>query len=97
MHVNYKLETGTDRNQAFPKRAIFFRDGVSEGQFKQVIDGEIPKIKGTSLSLLSVIQGPIVIFTAALADMKLPTIPKLTVVVVGKRHHGKYPPLSCFS
>jgi eukaryotic translation initiation factor 2C len=74
MHVNYKLETGIDRNQAFPKRAIFFRDGVSEGQFKQVIEGEVPKIK------------------AALADMKLPTIPKLTVVVVGKRHHVRFFP-----
>jgi len=51
MHVNYKLETGIDRNQAFPKRAIFFRDGVSEGQFKQVIDGEVPKIKGAPLIL----------------------------------------------
>ena len=50
MHVNYKLETGVDRNQAFPKRAIFFRDGVSEGQFKQVIDDEVPKIKGVYLS-----------------------------------------------
>jgi len=94
MHVNYKLETGVDRNQAFPKRAIFFRDGVSEGQFKQVIEDEIPKIKGASLSLFPVTQGLIVIFTAALADMKLPTIPKLTVVVVGKRHHGKHPQLS---
>lgn len=53
MHVNYKLETGVDRNQAFPKRVIFFRDGVSEGQFRQVIEGEIPKIKCTSLSLFS--------------------------------------------
>jgi hypothetical protein len=56
MHVNYKLETGGDRNQAFPKRAIFFRDGVSEGQFKQVIDDEIPKIKGVSLSLISLLR-----------------------------------------
>lgn len=25
---------------------IWFRDGVSEGQFQQVIDHEIPKIRG---------------------------------------------------
>jgi len=74
MHVNYKLETGIDRNQAFPKRVIFFRDGVSEGQFSQVIELEVPKIK------------------LALADLKLPTIPKLTVVVVGKRHHVRFFP-----
>lgn len=38
MHVNYKVETGIEQKAAFPKRVIFFRDGVSEGQFKQVID-----------------------------------------------------------
>ncbi|KAG8947289.1 hypothetical protein FRC04_010865 [Tulasnella sp. 424] len=29
-----------------PKKMIWFRDGVSEGQFQQVIDHEIPKIRG---------------------------------------------------
>jgi hypothetical protein len=39
MHINYKVETGIEQKAAFPKRVIMFRDGVSEGQFKQVIDG----------------------------------------------------------
>ena len=39
MHINYKVETGIEQKAAFPKRVIVFRDGVSEGQFKQVIDG----------------------------------------------------------
>lgn len=30
---------------AFPKHTIYFRDGVSEGQFAQVIDQEIHEIK----------------------------------------------------
>ena len=32
-------------NQA-PKRIIFYRDGVSEGQFKQVLEKELPLIRG---------------------------------------------------
>lgn len=38
MHINYKIETGIEQKAAFPKRVIFFRDGVSEGQFKHVIE-----------------------------------------------------------
>jgi len=38
MHVNYKIETGIEQKAAFPKRVIFFRDGVGEGQFKEVIE-----------------------------------------------------------
>jgi len=52
---------------AAPKRLIFFRDGVSEGQFAQVIDQELPRLK------------------AACAALKIS--PKITIVVVGKRHH----------
>ncbi|CCA66578.1 related to argonaute-like protein-Laccaria bicolor [Serendipita indica DSM 11827] len=75
MHINYKIETGIEQKAAFPRRIIVFRDGVSEGQFKQVIDGEIPKIK------------------AACAALNLPVTPKLTVVVVGKRHHVRFFPM----
>ncbi len=39
MHINYKIETGIEQKAAFPRRIIVFRDGVSEGQFKQVIEG----------------------------------------------------------
>ncbi|KAF8888340.1 argonaute-like protein [Infundibulicybe gibba] len=44
-----------------PKRIILFRDGVSEGQFQQVLD------------------------LAACTALKIQ--PKITVIVVGKRHH----------
>jgi len=50
-----------------PKRIIFYRDGVSEGQFQQVLDIELPMLER--------------------ACQQLKINPKITVIVVGKRHH----------
>ncbi|KAF8980636.1 argonaute-like protein, partial [Cyathus striatus] len=43
-HMSYreKVENAKDPR---PKRIIFYRDGVSEGEFQQVIDDELPLIK----------------------------------------------------
>ncbi|KAF7352729.1 Argonaute-like protein [Mycena venus] len=57
-----------------PKRIIFYRDGVSEGQFKQVLEQELPLIK------------------KACASLKIN--PKITILVVGKRHHVRFFPTS---
>ncbi|GJE88333.1 protein argonaute [Phanerochaete sordida] len=40
-----------EKRTADPKRLIFFRDGVSEGQFQQVLDTELPRIKAACASL----------------------------------------------
>ncbi|KAJ7216364.1 argonaute-like protein [Mycena pura] len=50
-----------------PKRLVFYRDGVSEGQFQQVLQYELPMIK------------------AACQELKID--PRITLVIVGKRHH----------
>lgn len=39
------------KNRVFPKRIIVFRDGVSEGQFQEVLDKELPQIHGALESL----------------------------------------------
>jgi len=52
------------------KRLIFYRDGVSEGQFQDVLDNELPKIRDACKSVN--IQ------------------PKITLIVVGKRHHIRF-------
>ncbi|KAK7689674.1 hypothetical protein QCA50_007469 [Cerrena zonata] len=57
-----------------PKRLLFFRDGVSEGQFQQVLDLELPLIKE--------------------ACVELEVDPKITIIVVGKRHHVRFFPRS---
>jgi len=69
-----KYRVNVEKKSAFPKRIIFYRDGVSEGQFKAVLDEEVPKIK------------------AACKAVGMQEMPKLTVVVVGKRHHVRFFP-----
>ncbi|GLB33868.1 putative argonaute family protein [Lyophyllum shimeji] len=59
---------------AAPKRIIFYRDGVSEGQFKQVLEQELPALK------------------RACETQKIN--PKITIIVVGKRHHVRFFPQS---
>jgi len=66
---------GTANKPAAPlKRIIFYRDGVSEGQFRTVLEQEVPRIK------------------RACDQFGIRPPPKLTVVVVGKRHHVRFFP-----
>ncbi|KAJ7771728.1 argonaute-like protein [Mycena metata] len=63
-----------------PQAILFFRDGVSEGEFTIVQRDEIREVK--------------VALDELWAGMKLDpkTIPKLTFIVVGKRHHVSFFP-----
>ncbi|CAG8692064.1 17443_t:CDS:2, partial [Dentiscutata heterogama] len=54
------------------QQIIFYRDGVSEGQFEQVFDNEVKAIKD------------------ACSDLSDFYKPKLTVVIVQKRHHIRF-------
>lgn len=72
-----RLELFKLRNKQLPDRILVYRDGVSEGQFKIVIDEEMPKIKAAFRKFDS---------------PKGPYLPKLTIVVCGKRHHTRFYP-----
>ncbi|KAJ6562409.1 argonaute-like protein [Mycena capillaripes] len=74
-YMSYRsaVEKVTPANKA-PKRLIFYRDGVSEGQFQQVLDHELPLIK------------------AACQELKIN--PRITLVIVGKRHHVRLFPIA---
>ncbi|KZP01220.1 Piwi-domain-containing protein, partial [Calocera viscosa TUFC12733] len=61
------------RNNIAPQRIIFYRDGVSEGQFAEVCATEVQAIRD------------------AFITMKLPQ-PKITFMVVGKKHHVRFFP-----
>ena len=46
--IDYRTQVENRQTNRAPKRILFFRDGVSEGQFKQVLEDELPRIKGLS-------------------------------------------------
>lgn len=66
----FKLRVGST-----PKKILFYRDGVSEGQFKMVLDKEVKAI------------------TQACVELDPKKIPKITFVVVQKRHHARFFPM----
>jgi len=73
MYIRYReLAERKGAGNAAPKRIIFYRDGVSEGQFKQVLEQELPLLRKS-------------------CD-KLKINPKITIIVVGKRHHVRFFP-----
>ena len=64
------------RNDGYvPESLVFFRDGVSEGQFQQVLDHEYAELK------------------AACTDFHPDYHPKVTMIIVAKRHHARFFPL----
>ncbi|KAJ7043216.1 argonaute-like protein [Mycena alexandri] len=71
-----------EKHKNGPQAILFFRDGVSEGEFTIVQRDEIKEVKAA--------------FDEIWAAMKLDpkTIPKLTFIVVGKRHHVSFFPLN---
>ncbi|TFY56355.1 hypothetical protein EVJ58_g7696 [Rhodofomes roseus] len=70
-YMDYRKNKEGKANPA-PTRIIFYRDGVSEGQFKHVLEQELPLIK------------------KACANLNIK--PKITMIVVGKRHHVRFFP-----
>ncbi|KAA1064416.1 hypothetical protein PGT21_002123 [Puccinia graminis f. sp. tritici] len=71
------------RNSNLPDKLIFYRDGVSEGQFPDVVAKEIPLVRQAMRAV-----GENAKYTAQAAAMKL------TYVICGKRHHFKFGPTS---
>ncbi|CAG8435462.1 9989_t:CDS:10 [Funneliformis mosseae] len=65
------------KNKCLPKRILFYRDGVSEGQFKKVIELEVEGALKRA-------------FKRGYGNNP----PKLTFIIVQKRHHTKIQPES---
>ncbi|KAK3067198.1 hypothetical protein LTR53_016079 [Teratosphaeriaceae sp. CCFEE 6253] len=73
--VTERLSLWRKRNNGgLPTKIILYRDGVSEGQYDQVLRDEVPH------------------FEAVFQKLYGKTWPKLTVIIVGKRHHTRFYP-----
>jgi len=67
------------RHPSLPANILVYRDGVSEGQYEQVLEKEVPLLRKACEG----IYPP--------SDQKK-GLPRFTVVVVGKRHHTRFYP-----
>lgn len=68
-----------DNNKGLPENILIYRDGVSEGQYAEVLAEEVKKLRAACKELY---PGP---------DQKR-GLPKVTVVIVAKRHHTRFYP-----
>jgi eukaryotic translation initiation factor 2C len=67
------------KHASLPENILVYRDGVSEGQYASVVEHELPLLrKACAESYLA-------------ADTKK-GLPRLAIVVVGKRHHTRFYP-----
>ena len=88
--MDYRKNAEKRKTNLAPKRILFYRDGVSEGQFKQVLEKEVPLIKGLSHTPPYIHR---LLTQDALEACKDTGIdPTITVIVVGKRHHVRFFP-----
>lgn len=64
---------------SLPDYILVYRDGVSEGQYKIVLDEELPLIRAACTE----------VYPATMSDKKLP---RITIIIVGKRHNTRFYP-----
>jgi eukaryotic translation initiation factor 2C len=72
-----RLDLWRARNKSLPENILVYRDGVSEGQYQVLKDTEIPSLR-TACDL------------AYTSDHRKKGFPKISVIVVGKRHHTRF-------
>ena len=63
----------------YPENIIVYRDGVSEGAYDTVIDQELPLLRKACTETYP-------------ATMTKASLPRISIVVVGKRHHTRFYP-----
>ncbi|RKF71355.1 Protein argonaute 5 [Golovinomyces cichoracearum] len=76
-----RLELWQKKNRTLPENILIYRDGVSEGQYKLVLNDELPQIRNACR-----LQYP--------ANDTKRGLPKISIVVCGKRHHTRFYPKS---
>ncbi|KXT00458.1 hypothetical protein AC578_1932 [Pseudocercospora eumusae] len=71
-----RLNLWRKKNRGLPNKVVIYRDGVSEGQYKKVLQLELPPFEAA--------------FTELYGSQE--KWPKVTIIIVGKRHHTRFYP-----
>ena len=74
-----RLRLWEKRNGNLPENILVYRDGVSEGQYNLVLEKELPALK----------KGCEEVYPATMTKAGKP---RMTIVIVGKRHHTRFYP-----
>ncbi|KAI1122997.1 ribonuclease H-like domain-containing protein [Nemania abortiva] len=65
------------KHDRFPENILIYRDGVSEGQYDEVLKTEVPQLRRACEERYS-------------KQERDAGLPRMTVVIVGKRHHTRF-------
>ncbi|OTA55881.1 Piwi-domain-containing protein [Hypoxylon sp. EC38] len=71
------LKRWNTRHGDYPKNILVYRDGVSEGQFKKVLEEELPLLRKACRELYP-------------ASQPKKGLPRISVIIVVKRHHTRF-------
>ena len=63
--------------QQLPKNILIYRDGVGEGQYKIVLDEELPRLRDACRGVYG-------------SEYAEGVYPQISLIVVGKRHHTRF-------
>lgn len=75
-----RLSLWAKRNRGqYPEKIVVYRDGVSEGQYGVVVEKELPLLKEACLEVYP-------------ADLTKLNYPRMSIIVVGKRHNMRFYP-----
>ncbi|KIW12117.1 hypothetical protein PV08_09391 [Exophiala spinifera] len=77
--IKTRLVLWQKHNGSLPDNILVYRDGVSEGEYAKVLGQEVPLFREAGKDLYP-------------ADRTKAGFPRITVIVVGKRHHTRFYP-----
>ncbi|KAF7907500.1 uncharacterized protein EAF01_005086 [Botrytis porri] len=74
-----QLDIWQKKNKMLPDNILIYRDGVSEGQYNILLEQELPKIRNACRQKYP-------------ADYTKKSLPRISIIVCGKRHHTRFYP-----
>jgi len=74
-----RLRLWMKHNQTYPDNILVCRDGVSEGEYHQVLDEELPQLRSACRDLYP-------------AESTNQGLPRLTIIILGKAHNTRFYP-----